>query len=480
MSSSNDYDTEKPAHRRSSRKNQSRGPTLQAQEPAHPLTHNDYDAPGFLQDHASGSYPWRPSPDCCPDPQPSLKYGASTLSNPPREPRAMRQSNLLRGGKKKLRAYPELQIEGLPKPPQNRYQQSVSYVDGVVQTMTDTLAILPDGFGAAQHLPTFLRESRPSSQNLAPPSPILQELQSNRGSSYFSIKSGLRATDHQKARLDSQTAHAAQTTQPDKQHPQELERSTLSSEQPAKQYFQGKESISTSFDEQTLVEAMQGLKIFGRLRPASEQSRVPPLDVVDDRADNTNFPSGVRIATGATQATSTASVRGNVAARRTPSPEIKGTSIAASFDENVKNVEAIPVNVSHEPPISNTTSDSSVKRNTPQAVEKLSVPSAHSFVPDNVSARRLGKAKHTSEECTSNVTPKIKQEPGSNSDGDSFEDIPLESAAPDSPSPPVQSSSSDDGDFEVVGTSKYQTQRNGRPGVWERWNQGKPEFWLLR
>jgi hypothetical protein len=472
MSLSNKYDIGKPAHFRSLRKNQSRRSTLEAQEPPHPPTYDDYDTRALLRDDTSGSHSQRLSPDYCPSSQPSPKYGASTRSNTPRESQAMRQTNSSRGGKRKPRAVPELEIVARSRRPQNRYQQAVSYVGDAVQKTADTLAILPNVFGAVQHLPIHLQESRGLYQSMAPSSPILRELQSNQEGSYFSIKAGLRVTDHRKDRLDRQTAYVTQTTQSDKQHPQDKERSTSFSEQPAEQSSRGKEDISKSSSKQDLVEAIQGLIPFGHLQlPVSEPFRMRALDRTNNRADDTDYPSCVRIADGPTQATPSASVSGDVASQPIPNPVSKGVSITAASDEKVKDVEAITVNVGHghEPSISNTLSDSPIEQNAPQAVDKLSVQSVHPSNPEKTNAQPFGKEYNTSEEYTSNVTPRIEQELGTDSNEDSFEDITLGGQTPDSSSPSVQSSSLDDDDFQVVDTSNYQTQRNGRPGIWERW-----------
>ncbi|KAK7185427.1 hypothetical protein DPSP01_001954 [Paraphaeosphaeria sporulosa] len=438
MSPPNETSKQSPAHRRSSRNSRSRSASLQAQKPRHPI-HTDHESSAFFQDYAFGLDLLRPLfPSYCPQPQASRGPGASTISravntmtfppsNAPREPRAMRQSNPFRGGRRKLRACPELQIGNPPEPPQIKYQQAMAYIDGVVRKTTGT--------GTGQHIPGLSPTQGPL--KMPPPSPIFQELQSNREGGYFSLKPGLRGTE---GRNIAPLHEAAQ-----------VEQNACTPQQSS----QDQDSLPASSSEHELVEAMQGLHLFGNLRSTPHRSAVRTPDVVKNLIEDAGLLSSARRGAEVAQA-----------ALSEPAREINASN-SSSPDEAVDDVRVTTEHIPHEGPISHEHAEPSAELGTLQTAENLPVPPpALPFAPPHSPARSTVTHEDVSKKPELQIAPTIDSGIGTtNSEKHSFEDIPLDSPTPSSPknshNPSVESADSDD-DFEVVDTDKYQTLRNGR------------------
>ncbi|KAL1602573.1 hypothetical protein SLS60_005989 [Paraconiothyrium brasiliense] len=336
----------------------------------------------------------------------------------------MRQLVPSRGGRRKSRPYPGLQIEGLPKPPQNQYQQAMAYVDGIVRKTTDTLLMLPTDMGARQEIPEDLRGNKPVStlthSKIAPPSPILQSLQSNREGGYFSITPGLRDAERQQGMMSRHTSQAASS-----------ERAAESQE------FYGKDNVARTPGEQEIVEAMQGLKIFSGLRPGSRQSPSSLFEAsVPLKKRHVNNPACATLATTDTQAYRETSIA-SVAESSNTYRETLCPQEVAEFDQ------AALGKVAYDDEITRHITD----KTTPPAALPESTPEQN--VPQD-------------------TVQVVKSATKATDKNGSFEDLSLDSPTSDSSASSVESARSDD-DFEKVNAEIYETLRNGQPSAWTNW-----------
>lgn len=295
-------------------------------------------------------------------------------------PQGPRQDNPYLGGKRRPRAYPESQIRSLQNSSPDRNKKAQSYTPHNASKTTD-----PE---LGNQMPG-LSELQPFC-NIPQPAPMLTEFQSDRMGGKFSLTPGLRIAAQQRFAVSREvlptvfkSAWATETT------PQ---RGT---------------AAPNSSDDQALVEAMQGLKIFGGLRPAP-QPHQPQLPVVRDKA---NDPKTLRTAPTDTEAAKSAGSQSGPASTNAVRQQRKSTQDTLDQPKHTYGDALVD-------PVIETISNSD-----------------------------------------SETEPRSEE---------SFKDISFDSPEPSSPALSVESSSSDD-DFEVVDMSKYQTQRNGRPLIRKRW-----------
>lgn len=322
----------------------------------------------------------------------------------------------------------------------------MSCVDGVVRKTSSTLVMLPKDTGAGQQILKLSPKQGPA--KMPPPSPILQELQSNREGGYFPLKPGLRGIIP-----PHETVAVMQSTWTTEQN------------------SHSKKSISQSSSEQDLIEAMQGLKLFGGMRPASDEPQVPPLDVAKLQADDPVVTKPTRINTEVAREALSEGARHDIASQRSLHRDHKGMHNTETPDKAVKNAAVITENVSHADPTSHKLPDHPVEQDATRTTESPPVTSAYPSNATDALAQPMGNQEDTSQK------PKLHTNVDNGLDSEAeeaiFEDIPLDSPIAASPTPSAPSTGSDE-NFEVVATNKYQTRRNGRMGIWERWVHGKP------
>ncbi|KAL5458665.1 hypothetical protein PMIN07_006085 [Paraphaeosphaeria minitans] len=351
----------------------------------------------------------------------------------------MRHTNPFRSGRRKSRTYPELRIDNLPQPPQNKYQQAMSYIDGVVRKTTDT--------GAMKQIPGLWPTQ--GSSKMFSPSPILQGLQSHRKGGSFSLKPGQRSTEHRKVmppREPVQVKMSARATE-----------HSLCKE----------DNMSRSSSDQELVEAMQGLKLFGALRPGSDQSSVPSCDGAEKKAYDAELLDLARVDAEATRPTASGSVSLDITL------QLKPTSGPVAPAEATMDAVVTIDNGNHEHHIHPKQPWSGDKQGTQQSGDELPVLLASSASSTSALAEPTDTEDHASQKNTSQAHPETESAKEPTGEDESFEDIPLDSPTPSGPIPSVESADPDD-DFEVVETDSITS--NPRESTMSFWNTAK---WAL-
>ncbi|KAJ4348707.1 uncharacterized protein N0V89_010085 [Didymosphaeria variabile] len=255
---------------------------------------------------------------------------------------------------------------------------------------------------------------------MAPPSPILQDLQSNREGGFFSITPGLRDAERRQSTMAHHALRAAQSEQA-----VELQESY------------DKDSSAKTSDAQDLVEAMQGLTIFSGLRPGSRQFPLPPFEAsvplakqhVNDTACTTFANTDAQV---------------DRVSPRAPIKDDSRNHREALLPREVGDNDKIPLDkIEHDNEV------------TEYITEKGNASVALPEFP--------------TEQDAPQVLFQLVEWPAKLTDSrEDFEDLALDNLTPDSPASSIKSASSDD-DFERVTAERHETRRNGQPSAWISW-----------
>ncbi|KAF1979236.1 hypothetical protein BU23DRAFT_151075 [Bimuria novae-zelandiae CBS 107.79] len=449
-----------PAHRRSSRQNKNRRPSAQAQDQPRPSTHSEDSTSADRPRHAFDFTPPARFPTAFPiiyddgnantapfpNPVPNI---SSPPSNAPREPLAMRQHHATTAssrGKMKSRTYPELQPQYEAEPPQSKYQQALAYAQCMAKEVTDAVLMTPAGMTLPQDIPVYGHRSQrslsSSAAKVGPTSPILQKLQEKSAGGYFALNSGDKRVacpqpEHDQGRRgkisdekevvsgENSAAHTVQEPErPNQRVDAKIEEVDT---QPSSS------RAVTSPEQQVLVEAMEGLQLFQGIRPASRQPQFSP---------HTDTPS-----------------------REPKSPEAPAEPLAAAPPPADPKEQSADVKHAWEyANLSTAESIAALAQNpTPEKIMEATI--AELYEESQKKTR-----KSVEQPCSSSaIFPEDKPSATAQSE-ETGGVVVLENVEPEGNA--SEETSSSDG-FEVVEDSDYQSQRIGRPGIWERLVQGK-------